>query len=43
MLFNKFGVTHHDKDKATPGFTLFAPINHDKANLLDIDGKIVHQ
>ena len=28
MLFNRFGLTHHDSGRATPGFTLFAPINH---------------
>ena len=43
MLFNNFGLTHRDVDRATPGFTLFAPINHDQANLLNIEGKIVHQ
>jgi hypothetical protein len=43
MLFNKFGVTHHDKEKATPGFTLFAPVNHKQANLISLDGETVNQ
>ncbi|MBT7955168.1 MAG: PQQ-binding-like beta-propeller repeat protein [Rhodospirillaceae bacterium] len=43
MLFNSFGLTHHNVDRATPGFTLFAAINHDQANLLNIEGEIVHQ
>lgn len=43
MLFNRFGLTHHDSARATPGLTLFAPINHDQAILLNLDGEIVHQ
>ena len=43
MLFNNFGLTFYDKKRATPGFTLFAPINHNTAYLINIDGKIVHE
>ena len=43
MLFNNFGLTFYDKKRATPGFTLFAPINHNTAYLKNIDGKIVHE
>jgi outer membrane protein assembly factor BamB len=43
MLFNQFGLTYHNKEQATPGFTLFSPIHHNLAYLLNIEGEIVHQ
>ncbi len=36
------GVTHHDKSKTTPGYTLFSTYNHD-VWLIDMDGYIVHR
>ncbi len=43
MRFPGRGVTFHDQGKATPGYTLFAPINVDHAFLIDLDGKVVNQ
>ena len=43
MLIELSGVTHHDKDRATPGFTLFSPIQSDRAYLVNKDGDAVHE
>ena len=37
------GVTHYDKQKATPGYTLFTPIGLFTAYLIDMAGNVVHQ
>jgi outer membrane protein assembly factor BamB len=42
MRITETGVTLHDKDRATPGFTLYANIRGPKAMLLDMEGNIVH-
>lgn len=43
MLIQNTGVTYHDKDKATPGFTLFSRNFSNQVWLIDIDGNVVHE
>lgn len=43
MRYQKTGLVHIDRERATPGYTLFCPMHHRVACLLDIDGNIVHQ
>lgn len=43
MLIKDFGVTHHDKQNATPGFTLFSRNFSDVVFLIDMDGNVVHE
>lgn len=42
MRFQERGVSFHDKDRATPGYTLFAPLRADKAYLINNEGETVH-
>ena len=43
MNFPDGGINAHDKSRATEGFTLFAPLRHDKAYLINMDGGVVNQ
>mgnify|MGYP003351758941 CR=1 FL=1 len=43
MRYQKTGLVYADRTRATPGFTLFCPMHHRIACLLDIEGEIVHQ
>jgi hypothetical protein len=43
MLVQKHGVTHYDKDKATPGFTLYSRNGSDQVWLISMDGEVVHE
>ena len=36
------GVNHFDKDRATPGFTLFTPLGLPNTYVIDMNGKVVH-
>lgn len=37
------GLTYHQPNLSTPGYTLFTPHGDDHAFLIDIDGRIVHR
>jgi hypothetical protein len=37
------GVLQHNKDKSTPGYTLFTPLGLYNSYLIDMDGEVVHQ
>ena len=37
------GLRTHDRERATPGFTLFSPIRDDRVFLIDMDGRPVHE
>lgn len=39
----KTGLTEWNRDRATPGLTLFAPIHGDTARLIDMSGEVVHE
>ncbi len=43
MRILQTGVTHFDKDRATPGFTLFSPLFGRSTYLIDMQGQVVHQ
>ncbi len=43
MLVQSSGVTFYDKNRATPGYTLFSPIDSEIAKLVNLDGETVHQ
>jgi outer membrane protein assembly factor BamB len=43
MRFTERGTTVNDTAKATEGYTLFAPIRHAAAYLIDMDGNEVHR
>ena len=43
MRFYKFGLTAHDRDRATPGFTLFTPLIQRATYLINMNGAIVHK
>jgi outer membrane protein assembly factor BamB len=43
MLVQKHGVTYYDKDKATPGYTLYSRNGSDQVWLIDMDGKVAHE
>ena len=43
MKFQDGGVNTHDRARATEGYTLFAPVRHDKAYLINNDGHVVNQ
>lgn len=42
MLILNTGVTFHDRDRSTPGFTLFSRTMSDRVYLVDMDGALVH-
>ena len=37
------GLRTHDRERATPGLTLFSPIRGDRVFLIDMDGQPVHE
>ena len=43
MRMLKTGLTEWDRDRATPGLTLFATIRGDATRLIDMAGEVVHQ
>ena len=43
MKFQDGGVNTHDRARATEGYTLFAPVRHEKAYLINNDGDVVNQ
>lgn len=43
MLYEKTGLTRHDTERATPGFTLFSPLFLRKTFLINMAGKVVHE
>ena len=45
MGYSQFvsGLTHIDRDRAFPGFTLFTTMSGEAFNLIDFKGKLVHQ
>ena len=43
MKFQDGGVNTHDRARATEGYTLFAPVRHDQAYLINNDGHVVNQ
>ena len=43
MLVQRTGLTRLRPEKATPGYTLYAPSWGDKAFLVDLEGNDVHQ
>ena len=43
MLVKSSGVTHYDKQRATPGFTLFSPIDSEIAKIVNMEGETVQQ
>ena len=43
MRIFQTGLTEWDRDRATPGLTLFATIHDDTTRLIDMSGEVVHQ
>ncbi len=43
MLVTRTGVTHHEPERATPGFTLFSRTQTDQVYLVDMDGEPVRR
>jgi len=43
MRYQKTGLISFDRRRATPGFTLFSPMHHRIACLIDMEGNICHQ
>lgn len=43
MLVERTGVTICDENRATPGYTLFAPLGQPHAYIIDMRGEVVHQ
>jgi hypothetical protein len=43
MRNNESGLLIHDQTRATPGYTLYAPVRGEAAYLIDMEGKEVHQ
>ena len=39
----KYGIYEYDKDRATPGFTLFTPLGFDVTHLINMKGEVVHE
>jgi hypothetical protein len=37
------GLTHHDRKRALPGYTVYSTMSGDAVYLIDMDGKVVHQ
>ena len=37
------GLTIHDEDRATPGYTLYSPMGRKQSLLIDMNGDIVHE
>ena len=43
MLLPEPGLKFYDRARATPGYTLFSPLRGDRALLLDMEGRPVHE
>ena len=43
MLVKEYGVTHHDREKATAGYTLFSRNFSNQVWLIDLEGNVVHE
>ena len=43
MRYNNTGLLTHDQDRATPGFTLFTPLNMTTTYIINMEGEIVHR
>ena len=43
MRFSSFGITEHDRDRATQGVTLFTPLVQNFSYLIGMDGETVHR
>ena len=43
MLVLKHGVTFYDKERATPGYTLYSRNGSKQVWLIDMDGEVVHE
>ena len=43
LIDPRTGVMQHNKEKATPGYTLFTPLGLYNTYLIDMDGEVVHQ
>lgn len=43
MRYSRFGVTVHDKARATPGFTLFSPNFQSTTYLIGMGGEVLHK
>ena len=43
MLVERTGVTMCDERRATPGYTLFAPLGQPNAYIINMRGDVVHQ
>jgi outer membrane protein assembly factor BamB len=43
MLVQKHGVTHFDREKATPGYTLYSRNMSTNVWLIDMEGNVVHE
>jgi hypothetical protein len=41
-IFGSTGMTHWDREKAFPGVTVYTTFGSDRVNLIDLDGKVVH-
>jgi hypothetical protein len=42
-IISKFGLYSHDRERATPGFTLFTPLGLNKTHLVNMKGELVHE
>ncbi|MDP6175601.1 MAG: aryl sulfotransferase, partial [Rhodospirillales bacterium] len=43
MRYGKVGLTEYDRARATPGFTLFSPLQIPVAYLMGMRGEVVHR
>ena len=43
MHHDKLGIRINDKDRATPGYTLFSPLGQKNTYLIDMKGEVAHQ
>ena len=43
MRHRDFGLLFCEDDRATPGNTLFSPINGNSTRLIDLRGEVVHR
>ena len=43
MRYLDYGVTIHDRDRATPGYTLYTPTGQRQTYLVNMDGESVHE
>jgi hypothetical protein len=43
MRHREFGVLVHDRDRTTPGYTLFSPLNGKATYIIGLHGDVVHE